>query len=65
MMAGLLHVSSATASTHADPGYTLACWFESGTLPLPRPRDPPSSPEPLATNGTLCRGRDAAKRELV
>src|SRR6516165_3002077 len=33
--------------------------------PLPPPRDPPSSSEPLATNGTLCRGRDAAKRELV
>jgi len=34
MMAGLLHVSSATASAHADPGYILACWYESGTLPL-------------------------------
>jgi hypothetical protein len=25
----------------------------------------PASPKPLAPNGTLCRGRDAAKRELV
>jgi hypothetical protein len=29
------------------------------------PLDPRSSPKPLAPNGTLCRGRDAAKRELV
>jgi hypothetical protein len=53
MTARLLYVSSATGPAHDKLGYTLVGGCELATL------------NPLAPNGTRCRGRDAAKRELV